>query len=1129
MASNEEQPKAEARKGDGEEREAGAAKRSRSRTQQPTEDEPKEKAAKAEMLPVGFLFGLSVENSGEAGDAKKGKNKSEPELDAAEDDRPTIDTETITFLRSQATPNLLPLAGGKLLTSINDGGLQYLLVGARANVGVRAGRYMFEVRIVEHQNPDEGRISRGTPVPMPRQLLRVGFSLAGPTLLLQGQTADTVYFDSDGHYVHMANRARVASRFGREHVVTLVLNLDQDSPNKNTLTMFQDGKLTCEPQPLPEHLIGKTLYPHITFKNVTVHVNFGPIPRRPLPFKCRMLQNAAEDDVDMAPATSEKPEVLFPIGLPDHGLFDWIDQYMEEHLGYCELSDRKILEWAQKSNVSRQGGYSSVDSNDRPGMHFGIPMLDDRSIQQALAGIAPGVRQNFVLLEMKANLLAEQRRTNLRRFPADLFKRIAIVAMGEPSEDYKAKVHALMLSEKVKAAEDEKRKAAERAEREARQRRGPDSRRSADEQEKKRVTLRAREEKQIDEAKTKVAALEQSKKEEKSEGNAKTDEKNAAEKEERGEAKEEEEKKDGEEKNGEKKEEENNEGEQDEGEKKDDENKVDDNKDDKKKGDEDDDDGNKDDENNSAENKGDEEKDGESKEAQKNKSEDTKEDDENKEDEEKKGEEMKDEEMKDEKKDEEKKDEEMKDEEKKDEEQKKDEKEKPIQLTEEEKAVWYRKLATPDLKPSTLSEVFANFSLPSDAEGFDEIRFVWQDAEQSANVLRTWILGQKRVQRVEELQPSAWFKERWDAWEKALQELKKKKHEAKAAVPKKKEPEKKKDDVEESGENEGGEKPAEANEDDKAKEIDEEDIDAMTHEDIHDIGNGKPLYGNFAYEDWMLLGLAYELHLLVHSFRRDLNDPDRPSFHESHLGFYYNKYYRKSLTLDSYGCSNLVDLVALIKDSIAINEKTAFIDTLLSADEPTEKFVRFTEERRRERQRCVDAGDETARLRFVRPPPPAPRHLGTSSRGGDAYGRDSYSRNDTTTSRSGGYAGGGYSRGDSGYSRGGSGGGSYSGGASGAPTGSSSQKRYPWPPAGQSSDQPSSKHARYVAAAAEEEAVGTPHVTATATPPGRAMAAVEAAVGVTVGGGSGGACQAISLIASGRCQHRGIVPAFACC
>merc|ERR1719293_557798 len=84
------------------------------------------------------------------------------------------------------------------------------------------------------------------------------------------------------------------------------------------------------------------------------------------------------------------------------------------------------------------------------------------------------------------------------------------------------------------------------------------------------------------------------------------------------------------------------------------------------------------------------------------------------------------------------------------------------------------------------------------------------------------------------------------------------------------------------------------------KEIDEEpDVDKV--EDIDDIGNGKPLYADFVYEDWVLLSLRFELHLLIHAFRKDLDDPDRPSFREQHLSYYYDKYYKKSLSLKNYG------------------------------------------------------------------------------------------------------------------------------------------------------------------------------------------------------------------------------------
>merc|ERR1712072_384172 len=97
-------------------------------------------------------------------------------------------------------------------------------------------------------------------------------------------------------------------------------------------------------------------------------------------------------------------------------------------------------------------------------------------------------------------------------------------------------------------------------------------------------------------------------------------------------------------------------------------------------------------------------------------------------------------------------------EEKKEEETKMEE-DAPVELTEEEKALWYRKSATPDLSQSALAKSYASFTLPTQEEGFDEVRFVWQKKDKADAYLREWLLEQKRTQRAEELEPSAWFKE----------------------------------------------------------------------------------------------------------------------------------------------------------------------------------------------------------------------------------------------------------------------------------------------------------------------------------------------------------------------------------
>merc|ERR1712066_441041 len=141
----------------------------------------------------------------------------------------------------------------------------------------------------------------------------------------------------------------------------------------------------------------------------------------------------------------------------------------------------------------------------------------------------------------------------------------------------------------------------------------------------------------------------------------------------------------------------------------------------------------------------------------------------------------------------------------------------------------------------------------------------------------------------------------------------------------------------------------------------------MGVEDVSDIGTGEPLFGNFDWKDWMALSLRFEVHLLAHSYRRDMDDAERPAFHESHLAFYYQKYFRKQFDFRNFGVDTPSDLLAIIKDTIEVVPKTGVLDPQLSDDTPIANFVKLTEDHRRERQRLMDAGDETVALRFQKP------------------------------------------------------------------------------------------------------------------------------------------------------------------
>merc|ERR1712060_420658 len=87
-----------------------------------------------------------------------------------------------------------------------------------------------------------------------------------------------------------------------------------------------------------------------------------------------------------------------------------------------------------------------------------------------------------------------------------------------------------------------------------------------------------------------------------------------------------------------------------------------------------------------------------------------------------------------------------------------------IELTAEEKSLWFSKSETKDLSSRDFSRLFSSFTIPSKDEGFDEIRYVWQKAPACEEYLKNWILGRKLTERVEDLQPGSWFKDQFSEW-----------------------------------------------------------------------------------------------------------------------------------------------------------------------------------------------------------------------------------------------------------------------------------------------------------------------------------------------------------------------------
>merc|ERR1712032_1313169 len=95
-----------------------------------------------------------------------------------------------------------------------------------------------------------------------------------------------------------------------------------------------------------------------------------------------------------------------------------------------------------------------------------------------------------------------------------------------------------------------------------------------------------------------------------------------------------------------------------------------------------------------------------------------------------------------------------------------DERPPEVELTEEEKHNVFKKSpsGTPDLAEAVVNKCFSKFSVPQKDEGFDELKYDWQNAADSTEYLKKWVSERKRAAKIEDLQPGEWFKEKLGEW-----------------------------------------------------------------------------------------------------------------------------------------------------------------------------------------------------------------------------------------------------------------------------------------------------------------------------------------------------------------------------
>merc|ERR1719162_298892 len=165
-----------------------------------------------------------------------------------------------------------------------------------------------------------------------------------------------------------------------------------------------------------------------------------------------------------------------------------------------------------------------------------------------------------------------------------------------------------------------------------------------------------------------------------------------------------------------------------------------------------------------------------------------------------------------------------------------------------------------------------------------------------------------------------------------------------------------------------------AEEEEEAEEPESEDevldldaIDVFGVEDINAIGGKhvQPIHAHFAFEDWALMGLRFELNLLVHAFSKDVKEAERAVIHEDNIGYYYQKYYKKGLNPAFFGVKTNKDLIAFLEDTLTINSQRVLETHLPCEFEALNVFILLGEAARRDRARRIDLGEEGAAIKMT--------------------------------------------------------------------------------------------------------------------------------------------------------------------
>eukprot|EP00392_Amoebophrya_sp_AT5.2_P000392 g393.t1 len=300
----------------------------------------------------------------------------EPETEKKEDEDEDFSADTEADVLSPGavilndqdrTFNAMVAESGSSLVSLQADGFQNLHAGARANYGITAGRYYYEIKMLDH----------------PR-MVRVGFSTVSADVCSL-ESENSFAFDSMGDvFAHGAREKALNPRWSRTDVIGVLL----DTPKK-TVTLFLNGTKTPTGQvtSIPDSCFDESgklkiaLYPTVVSKGSAVECNFTQKVWKTLPFKVRTMGGAKKTDIvattkvrvgklEKEDDAAKTCEVTVPVGFDCTEL---VEKYKKDHPDGWVLTQDFLSSWGEKSGIQkRSAGVQRGGSQEK----FGLVCLD---------------------------------------------------------------------------------------------------------------------------------------------------------------------------------------------------------------------------------------------------------------------------------------------------------------------------------------------------------------------------------------------------------------------------------------------------------------------------------------------------------------------------------------------------------------------------------------------------------------------------------------------------------------------------------------------------------------------------------------------------------------------------------